>query len=85
LEGRFSATGDRISATDGLTLVLHDTSELSFNREDNKTENTRKFRKNTDKSFVCGKQYFTECGVLIHATLAVTAHGLPLGLGVLKF
>lgn len=85
LEGHFAATGARIAATEGPILVLHDTSEFSFTREDNKIGNTRLIRKNTGKNFVGGKQYFTKCGILMHATLAVTADGLPLGLGALKF
>lgn len=85
LMGHFDATGTRIAATDGPILVLHDTSEFSFTREDNNIGNTRKIRKNVGKNFVGGKQYFTKCGILMHTTLAVTADGLPLGLGALKF
>jgi hypothetical protein len=34
LSGHFQATRDRVSVTEGLLLVLHDTTEFSFQRED---------------------------------------------------
>jgi len=85
LAGHFSATETRVSATDGHILVLHDTSEFSYTREENNIGNTRKIRKNVGKNFVGGKQYFTKCGVLMHTTLAISEDGLPLGLGAVKF
>lgn len=85
LEGHFNDTKDRVVSTDGPLLILHDTSEFSFTREENNIGNTHKIRKNVGKNFVGGRQYFTKCGLLMHATLAVTTEGLPLGLEALKF
>jgi hypothetical protein len=34
LTGHFQATGDRFAGTDGRVLVLRDTTELSYRRED---------------------------------------------------
>lgn len=68
LEGHFNATKDRVVSTDGPLLILHDTSEFSFTREENNIGNTHKIRKNVGENFVGGKQYFTKCGLLMHAT-----------------
>ena len=67
-------------------IVLHDTSEFSYTREDNQIKKTRKLRIGKPKKNMVGeKQYYTKCGVLMHASLAVSAENLPLGLGALKF
>lgn len=65
-------------------LVLHDTTEFSFQRE--RTEPigvTRKYVAQWDKA---GRpRLHTVCGILMHSSLAVTTQGLPLGLAAIKF
>ena len=84
LAGHFQATRDRASATDGPILVLHDTTEFSFKREDiDAVGITRKavagaYRDGTPR-------HYTACGILMHSSLAVTTEGLPLGLAAVKF
>jgi hypothetical protein len=84
LSGHFEATCDRFSASDGRVLILHDTTEFSFQRE--RTEPigvTRKYVAQWDKA---GRpRLHTVCGILMHSSLAVTTQGLPLGLAAIKF
>lgn len=84
LAGHFEATRERAAATDGPILVLHDTTEFSYKREDIAAVGiTRKA--------VAGKyrggalRHYTACGILMHSSLAVTTEGLPLGLVAAKF
>jgi len=84
LSGHFEATRERFSARDGLVLVLHDTTEFSFQRErmqsigiTHKVSNRRKERGRP--------RNHTICGILMHSSLAVTSEGLPLGLTAIKF
>jgi hypothetical protein len=84
LAGHFQATRERAAATDGPILVLHDTTEFSFKREDIAAVGiTRKA--------VAGKyrggalRHYTACGILMHSSLAVTTEQLPLGLVAAKF
>ena len=84
LAGHFQATRERATATDGPLLVLHDTTEFSYKREDNAPVGI------TPKA-VAGKyrggalRHYTACGILMHSSLAVTTEGLPLGLVAAKF
>lgn len=72
--GHFDATRGRVTATKGPILVLHDTTEFSFRRE------------KPDLIGFTGKTAGrTQCGILMHSTLAVTTEGLPLGLAAIKF
>src|SRR5207249_11965394 len=68
LAGHFQATRSRFAASDGLALVLHDTTELSYQRT-----NPQLIGK-TKKTFVGrGKdgrpQVRTVCGLLMHSSL----------------
>ncbi|MCA1360793.1 hypothetical protein I6F14_10460 [Bradyrhizobium sp. IC3069] len=54
-------------------LVLYDTTEFSFNRE------------KPDLIGFTGKTAGRTCGILMHASLAVTTKGFPLGLAAIKF
>ena len=82
LAGHFQSTRERFAATEELALVLHDTTEFSFRREDG-----REIGK-LSKSHI-GTQsrprHHTVCGILMHSRLAVTPEGLPLGLSAIKF
>jgi len=72
--GHFEATRGRVAATEGPILILHDTTEFSFKRE------------KPDLIGFTGKTAGrTQCGILMHSSLAVTTEGLPLGLSAIKF
>src|SRR5262245_52915372 len=78
LAGHFAATTARFTATPGTVLVLHDTTEFSF-RRDTPGKVGRVGRVKARRTF------HTVCGLLMHASLAVTTDGLPLGLAAVKF
>src|SRR5206468_3843232 len=79
LAGHFQSTRDRFQATAGLVLVLHDTTEFSFQRE--ATESIGMTRiSNSGKDRTGRPRLHTICGIMMHSSLVVTAEGLPLGL-----
>ena len=82
LQGHFDATRERVSATTGPVLVLHDTTEFSYKREaDAAIGRTHKVPTgNGGRS-----RMHTVCGLLMHASLVATTDGLPLGLAAIKF
>ncbi len=79
LSGHFQATKDRFQATSGTVLVLHDTTECSFQRE-----NKEAIGVTTVSYGGKGKggrpRLHTTCGILLHSSLVVTLEGLPLGI-----
>lgn len=84
LAGHFQATRDRASATGGPILVLHDTTEFSFQRDDiGAVGITRKAVAGAYRNGTL--RHYTACGILMHSSLAVTTEGLPLGLTAVKF
>lgn len=84
LAGHFQATRDRAAAAAGPILVLHDTTEFSFQRDD--IAAVGKTRINIAGAFRNGEpRRYTACGLLMHSSLAVTTEGLPLGLTAIKF
>jgi len=84
LAGHFQSTLDRVVATDGLVLVLHDTTEFTYQRESSEAIGiTKNINSGRDKR---GRlRSHTVCGILMHSSLAVTTEGLPLGLTAVKF
>src|SRR6266700_5281464 len=84
LAGHFQATHDRVAATDGPVLVLHDTTEFSYQREKPEAIGiTKSINSGRDKA---GRlRSHTVCGILMHSSLVVTTEGLPLGLAAIKF
>ncbi len=84
LEGHFAASALRIQATDDPILILQDTTEFSFKRSApekigfTKILTGRKLKEG-------GHQKHAICGLLMHASLAITLDGLPLGLTAAKF
>ena len=84
LQGHFDATRRRFAATAGPILVLHDTSEFSWQR---RRPEAVGFTTNVSR----GKDKFgrdrihTVCGLLMHSSLVVTTDGLPLGMAAVKF
>src|SRR5438132_3843998 len=84
LAGHFQSTRERTIATGGLVLVLHDTTEFTYQRESSEAIGvTKSINSGRDKA---GRlRSHTVCGILMHSSLAVTTAGLPLGLAAVKF
>lgn len=84
LAGHFQSTRERTVTTDGPILVLHDTTEFSYQRENADAIGiTKSINSGRDKA---GRlKVHTVCGILMHSSLAVTTRGLPLGLTAIKF
>jgi hypothetical protein len=78
LAGHFAATRARVDATAGPILVLHDTTEFSFTRENPEPIG----RISTLKT---RHAHITICGLLMHSSLVLTTAGVPLGLAAVKF
>jgi len=84
LEGHFQSTRERFAAEKDPVLILHDTTEFSYKRED--IEAVGKTRINFNRAYREGKpRLYTACGILMHSSLAITTEGLPLGLSAIKF
>jgi hypothetical protein len=84
LTGHFQSTRDRTAATDGPVLVLHDTTEFSFQREKPHAIGLT-YSVNSGRDKAGRLRSHTVCGILMHSSLAVTTEGLPLGLAAIKF
>jgi hypothetical protein len=81
LAGHFVSTRDRFAATVGFPiLVLHDTTEFSFTRE-----NIASIGMIKKLTVGYAGKYHTTCGILMHSSLVITGDGLPLGLAAIKF
>ena len=85
LAGHFQATRDRATASIGPILVLHDTTEFSYQREDVEAVGKTRQVKLSGADRDGRARLYTVCGILMHASLAVTTAGLPLGLTAIKF
>jgi hypothetical protein len=84
LAGHFQSTRDRFRATDGLALILHDTTEFSFQRE--RPELIGSIGVSAGRRDNRGRPHLhTVCGILMHSSLVVTVDGLPLGIAAVKF
>lgn len=85
LAGHFLCTRERFTATtDTPVLVLHDTTEFSYHRDD--PDAIGKLQRLATPYANRGKPgHHTTCGVLMHSSLVVTRDGLPLGLAAIKF
>jgi hypothetical protein len=77
LSGHFAATKARFAATAGRVLVLHDTTEFSFTRDDPEAVGQLSLLKTRHATV-------TLCGVLMHSSLVLTPGGVPLGLAAVK-
>jgi len=84
LSGHFLNTAKRIQATKGPVLVLHDTTEFTYHREDPDRIGLIQKTPHIGKNAGPNKEYKV-CGILMHASLAVTSEGLPLGLTSTRF
>lgn len=84
LGGHFESTRDRFSATDGPILILHDTTEFTFKRDDPDTVGLARI--SVAGTYRDGRiRRYAACGIFMHSSLAVTTEGLPLGLCAIKF
>jgi hypothetical protein len=84
LQGHFAATRRRFDSTTGPILLLQDTTEFNYHREQpERIGFTRCANSGKDKAGRWRK--YVVCGILMHASLAVTLDGLPLGLAAVKF
>ena len=84
LAGHFQSTRERFVATDGPVLVLQDTTEFNYEREDPRLIGST-MRVNSGRDKAGRLRHHTVCGILMHSSLAVTSEGLPLGLAAIKF
>jgi hypothetical protein len=78
LAGHFAATEARFDATPGTILVLHDTTEFSFTRDNPEAIGQLSLLKTRHATV-------TRCGLLMHSSLVLTPQGVPLGLAAVKF
>jgi hypothetical protein len=76
LTGHFRATRERSATVGGTRLVLHDTTEFSYPREN---VGLLHRQRRSDRS------PHPLCGTSMHSSLVVTSPGLPLGLSAVKF
>jgi hypothetical protein len=84
LAGHFQSTRDRFRAADGLALVLHDTTEFSYQRE--RPELIGNIGIAAGRKDDRGRpRRYTFCGILMHSSLVITTEGLPLGVSAVKF
>jgi Transposase DNA-binding/Transposase DDE domain len=84
LQGHFQATRERLAGGDAPILMLHDTTEFNYHRDDTAAigilhQNPVRRKRNGTL------QHTIVCGLLMHSSLAVTTDGLPLGLTAIKF
>ena len=84
LGGHFASTRSRFHAVSSTTLILHDTTEFSYERD-----SARNIGLVTRACMGSGRdgrlRHITVRGILMHSSLAVTLEGLPLGLASIKF
>jgi hypothetical protein len=74
----------RFQATEGPILVLQDTTEFSYQRD--QPESIGAIGKMPYRKQVSGNPpVCTVCGILMRSSLAVTPEGLPLGLAAITF
>ncbi|ATJ92304.1 MULTISPECIES: IS4 family transposase [Acetobacter] len=85
LSGHFQSTRERVAATDGPLLVLHDTTEFSYHRDKPELVGITKVIANSRRDLAGNPKTYTACGILMHSSLMITSDGLPLGLGAVKF
>ena len=84
LAGHFQSTRERFAAAEGTILVLQDTTEFTYQRERPEAIGIT-CSVNSGKDKAGRLRMHTVCGLLMHASLAVTTDGLPLGLAAVKF
>ncbi len=84
LAGHFHSTRDRVVSTEGTILVVQDTTEFTYQRERPGAIGIT-YSVNSGKDKAGRFRMHTVCGLLMHASLALTTDGLPLGMSAIKF
>lgn len=84
MQGHFDTTQQRFQASKGPILVLQDTTEFSYQRENTAPIGITKVV-NSGKDNAGRNRLHTVCGILMHTSLAVTTDGLPIGIPAIKF
>src|SRR3712207_7689391 len=84
LAGHFRATASRFAATAGPILVVQDTTGFSYRWARPETVGAIG-RASTGRDRNGNLRPYTQCGLLMHASLVVTTEGLPLGLAAVQF
>jgi hypothetical protein len=84
LAGHFQSTAGRFAATEGMILVVQDTTEFSYRWARPETIGAIG-RASTGRDGNGNLRPYTQCGLLMHASLVVTPEGLPLGLAAAQF
>lgn len=80
LRGHFRATRERFAAVSGPILVLHDTTEFAYMRE-----NIGLLHRPKHGPSDHWRDTHPVCGISMHSSLVITPAGLPLGLSAVKF
>jgi hypothetical protein len=75
LAGHFAATKSRMASAKGPILILHDTTEFSFQRDRPEAIGKTKLL----PSCRIGSNPITKCGLLMHSSLAITTAGQATG------
>lgn len=84
LADHFQSTKSRFNTTEGPVLVLHNTTEMTYKRDDPTTIGyTRKCGNRKGLFDQVAKRAM--CGVLMHSSLVLTLEGVPLGFSAKKF
>ncbi len=84
MQGHFDTTQQRFKDTKEPILVLQDTTEFSYQRENPGAVGVTKIV-NSGKDKLGRTRFHTVCGILMHTSLAVTTDGLPIGIPAIKF
>lgn len=77
--GHYSATKARCNEIDGSILVLHDTTEIAYNRSKSEGIGSHRIYSNK-RGFYSSDKEVHKCGIYMHPSLTLTTEGLPLGL-----
>lgn len=85
LAGHFQKTQGRILECEGPVLVLHDTTEFSYSREHPERLGYTRKLPTSERVRAAFSEQVKACGILMHASLAITPEGLPLGLSSIRF
>jgi hypothetical protein len=80
LSGHIRSTRERFTGAAGTILILHDTTEFSYHRE-----NVGLLHKPKHGPSDRWRARNPLCGISMHSSLAITEAGLPLGLAAVKF
>ena len=84
LSGHFYSTQKRVEKITQPVLILHDTTEFSYQRKKPEQIGATRIVINGRPAFRQVKHH-TICGMLMHSSLVVTQEGKPLGLAAIKF